>query len=285
MALVRIPSGEFVLGGSTAYADERPPARATIERPFWMGKFEVTNEQFERFDPAHESGLEPMLWLKWSWEDYANLAGAQQPVCRVSWNEADAFCRWLSRKTGRNFALPSEAQWEWACRAGTDTPMSFGRRGADSAAFANLADASLLNFTGWPRTTPFGRVELVRQFYAVDPVDDKHRVSAPVGQYQPNPWGLHDMHGNVSEWTGSAYLPYPFRADAPAHGEPHTRKAVRGGSWYDRADLARSGCRASYWPWQRVFDLGFRVVCEADPRALTGADRDSERLSQSRANF
>ena len=85
-----------------------------------------------------------------------------------------------------------------------------------------------------------------------------------MGSYRPNPWGLHDMHGNVSEWTRSAYLPYPFRADAPRHTSPDTRKVVRGGSWYDRANLARSGCRASYWPWQRIFDVGFRVVCKAN---------------------
>ena len=265
MQLVLIPAGEFVLGGSAAYADEKPLGKATIERPFWMGKVEVTNEQFQRFDPAHQSGVEPMLWLKWSWEDYASLSQPRQPVCRVSWDEAHAFCRWLSQQTGRRFALPSEAQWEWACRAGTDTPLNFGPRGADSASSANLADASLLNFTGWPRTTPFGRLERVRQFYAVDPVDDGRRVSAAAGSYQPNTWGLQDMHGNVAEWTGSAYLPYPFRADDPRHAGPGARKVVRGGSWYDRADLARSGCRASYWPWQRVFDVGFRVVCEITP--------------------
>ena len=238
-------------------------ANAKIDRPFWMGKVEVTNEQYRRFDPAHRSGKEAMLWLKWSWEDYASLDRPGQPVCRVSWNEANAFCRWLSQQTGRKFALPTEAQWEWACRAGAHTPLNFGPRGTNSAPFANLADASLLNFTGWPRTTPFGRLELVRQFYAVDPVDDKQRVSAAVGSYRPNPWGLHDMHGNVAEWTRSAYLPYPFRAADPRHTKGGARKVTRGGSWFDRADLARSGCRTSYWPWQRIFDVGFRVVCQA----------------------
>ena len=256
MPLMLIPAGEFVLGGSPRYADETPRGKATIGRPFWMGKVEVTNEQYQRFDPAHQSGVESMLWLKWSWEDYVNLNQLRQPVCRVSWDEANAFCSWLSQKTGRRFSLPSEVQWEWACRAGTDTPMNFGPLGADSAAFANLADASLLS--------PFGSPELVKQFYAVDPVNDKRRVSAAVGDYQFNSWGLHDMHGNVSEWTSSAYLPYPFRADDPRHTDSGTRKVVRGGSWYDRADLARSGCRMSYWHWQRIFDVGFRVVCEVD---------------------
>ena len=264
MRMALIPSGEFVQGGSAAYADERPLGKGVIERPFWMGKVEVTNEQYQRFDPLHESGVESMLWLKWSWEDYASLSQSRQPVCRVSWNDANAFCRWLSQQTGKRFALPSEAQWEWACRAGADTPLSFGSSGTDSSPFANLADTSLHNFTEWPRTTPFARLELVRQFHAVDAVNDGSRVSAAVGSYLPNAWGLYDLHGNVSEWTASTYLPYPFREDDPRHSSPDARKVVRGGSWFDRADLARSGCRTSYWPWQPVFDVGFRVVCEAD---------------------
>jgi formylglycine-generating enzyme required for sulfatase activity len=265
LQLVLVPAGDFVMGAAAGYDDERPLCRATVEKPFWMGKLEVTNEQYQRFDAAHRSGLEPMLWLKWTWEDYLRLDQPRQPVCRVSWEQATAFCRWLSQRTGRSFALPSEAQWEWACRAGTDTPLSFGPRGASSASFANLADASLAGFSEWARTrVPFGRVEQVQQFYAVDAVDDKQRGPAPVGSYQPNAWGLHDLHGNVAEWTRSAYLPYPYRDGDARHADRCLRRAVRGGSWYDRADLARSGCRGSYWPWQRVFDVGFRVVCEAE---------------------
>jgi len=265
MNLVLVPAGEFVMGDEAGYDNERPLGKAKIDRPFWMGKLEVTNGQYRRFDAAHDSGMEPMLWLKWTWEDYADLNQPRQPVCRVSWEQANAFCRWLSQQTGRKFALPSEAQWEWACRAGADTALNFGLRGTDSATFANLADASLLNFTGWARTkTPWGRVERVKQFYAVDPVDDKQGVSAAVGSYQPNNWGLHDMHGNVGEWTTSADLPYPFRADDARNTDSGSRKVVRGGSWYDRADLARSPCRTSYRPWQRIFDVGFRVVCEAN---------------------
>jgi formylglycine-generating enzyme required for sulfatase activity len=266
MQMVWIPAGEFVMGETGGYADERPACRARIDRPFWMGKVEVTNEQYSRFDSAHSSGLEPMLWLKWTWEDYADLSQPRQPVCRVSWDEAGAFCRWLSQTTGRRFSLPTEAQWEWACRAGTETALSFGPAGTDSAPFANLADASLLSATAWARTkTPWSRTERVQPFYAADPVNDKNMVSSVVGAYRPNPWGLCDMHGNAAEWTASAYLLYPFRADDPRHADPRARRVVRGGSWYDRADLARSACRTSYWPWQRVFDVGFRVVCEAAP--------------------
>jgi len=109
-----------------------------------------------------------------------------------------------------------------------------------------------------------------------------------VGSYQANPWGLHDMHGNAAEWTRSLYKPYPYREDDGRNGaiadcqlpianlktqseienrksEITQRRVVRGGSWYDRADLARSGSRTSYWPWQRVFNVGFRVACELRP--------------------
>lgn len=265
LRLVLIPAGEFVMGDPAGCDNTRPLGRVQIERPFWMGKVEVTREQFRCFDSSHRNGVEPMLWLKWSWEDYADLDQPRQPVCRVSWDEAVAFCRWLSSKTGKAFSLASEAQWEWACRAGTDTALSFGPVGSDSSAFANLADASLLGITEWGRTAVgFSRTERVRQFYAVDPVADGQRVSADVGSFQPNRWGLQDAHGNVAEWTASAALPYPFRADDPRHAQPGVRRVVRGGSWFDRADLARSASRASYWPWQRVFDVGFRVICEAE---------------------
>ena len=254
LQLVLIPAGEFLMGDRAGYPDEKPVCKVKIEQPFWMGKFEVTNEEYACFDPRHNSGDQGKLWLRWSRGDFQLLNEPRQPVCRVSCDEAGAFCEWLSQRTGRRFTLPTEAQWEWACRAGTDTPLSYGPLGTDSSAFANLADTSLLRLCQG--------MEKVRPFLAIDPVDDKHTVSAPVGSYRANAWGLSDMHGNVAEWTRSAYLPYPFRADDPHHTARDVRKVVRGGSWYDRADLARSGCRTSYWPWQRVFDVGFRVICE-----------------------
>jgi len=254
MELALIPAGDFIMGDPDGYPDERPLRKVKAERPFWMGKVEVTNEQYARFDPAHESGDEGKMWLRWSRGDFFPLDEPRQPVCRVSWDEANAFCAWLSRTTGGTFALPTEAQWEWACRAGTGTASSFGPAGTSFVAFANLADASLLRLC---------QGERVRPFLPVAPGDDRHTVSAAVGSYQANPWGLHDLHGNVAEWTRSADLPYPFRADDPRHATSGTRRVVRGGSWYDRPDFARSGSRRSHWPWQRVFDIGFRVVCDA----------------------
>jgi formylglycine-generating enzyme required for sulfatase activity len=256
MDMVRIPAGEFVLGDPVGYPDERPRGSVKIQRPFWIGACEVTNEQFHQFRSSHDSGSEPMLWLKWHPGHFAALDQPRQPVARVSWLEARAFCDWLSQKTGKRFSLPDEAQWEWACRAGGDAPWNFGASAAEFPAFANLADTSLLDLGR------LGALEKVKPFFAVETGNDKQVVAAPVGSYRPNAWGLFDMHGNVGEWTASAHLPYPFRADDPRHAAADTRKVVRGGSWRERADLARSACRTSYQPWQRVFNVGFRVVCQ-----------------------
>jgi len=256
--LVRIPAGDFVLGDPSGYPDERPRHVVKIARPFWIGACEVTNEQFQRFRPLHDSGSEPMLWLKWHPGHFVALNQPRQPVCRVSWQEASAFCDWLSQQTGKRFTLPSEAQWEWACRAGSNTAWSFGATATDFPAFANLADSKLLDL---------GRqaaMEKVKPFFAAEPSDDGQAVSAPVGSYRPNAWGVYDMHGNVAEWTASADLPYPLRCDDPRHADAQTRKIARGGSWYHRADLSRSACRLSFQSWQRVFNVGFRVVCQVD---------------------
>ncbi len=194
------------------------------------------------------------------------LNGPKQPVARVSWNEAMAFCAWLSEKTGGQFTLPDEAQWEFACRAGTATPMWYGETNADFAAVANLADKSLSKVDTFdPWKLPSGAIHPWRP--AIDTVNDGNRVSATVGSYAANPWGLFDMHGNVAEWTRSMYRPYPWHADDGRNDTSgQAERAVRGGSWYDRPVRARGAFRQHYAPWQRIFDVGFRVVCTAAPK-------------------
>ena len=132
------------MGDPQGTPDERPLAAVRIEKSFWMSKFEVTNEQFARFDPAHESRFEHRSsW--WFDEEYTGwpLNRPQQPVVRVSWEESMEFCRWLSDKIGEKVILPTEAQWEWACRAGTDTPLSYGGIDTDFSPYGNMGDASL----------------------------------------------------------------------------------------------------------------------------------------------
>ncbi|MBN1420270.1 MAG: SUMF1/EgtB/PvdO family nonheme iron enzyme [Planctomycetes bacterium] len=252
--LVLIPAGEFVMGDAEGDADASPPARVRIEKPFWMGKYEVTNRQFALFDPEHSSGVEPMHGYQFGIHGYP-VGAPRQPVVRVSWTRAVAFCERLGKATGRRFRLPTEAEWEYACRAGAATPMAFGGVDADYSRFANLGDVRLREFA----LDTYIRVRLVPSPNRYDDwvprddrFDDGHHTSAPVGSYAPNAWGLCDMHGNVWEWTASEC----------ASGD----RVVRGGSWYDRPKRCRSAFRLAYRPYQGVFNVGFRVAMEADVR-------------------
>ena len=251
--LVLVPAGEFVLGDEAGMIDEQPRGRQRIERPFYLGKFEVTNEQFAQFDPRHDSGYISV------YNKDQNTRGeaadrARQPVIRVSWQQAIGFCDWLSAQTGLQVTLPSEAEWEWACRAGTDTPLNYGGCDADFGKFANLADQ---------RVHSLLRGDSPPWIPAVTRVNDGAAIAETVGRYPPNAWGLHDMHGNVAEWTRSAFRPYPYDAgDGREERSTAGLRTVRGGSWYDRPQRARSGFRQAYQPWQGVFNVGFRVMVQ-----------------------
>jgi formylglycine-generating enzyme required for sulfatase activity len=268
LELVRIPAGEFTMGQADGCADERPPCRVRIHTPFWIGRCEVTNEQFARFDPAHRSRLEHGDFLQFSpGERGWTLSRPTQPVVRVSWLEAMAFCRWLSQRTGRHFTLPTEAQWEYACRAGTTTPLWYGTRDSDFSRVANLADASHQSIE---RFGEYSRPETIPAWRPADArYNDRSRVSAPVGSYAANPWGLYDMHGNVAEWTRSQYAPYPYRdCEDAAAADPHVKRVVRGGSWYDPPERCRSAFRQAYPACRPVYDVGFRVICTTDDERL-----------------
>ncbi|MFO8014717.1 MAG: SUMF1/EgtB/PvdO family nonheme iron enzyme [Phycisphaerae bacterium] len=267
--LLRVPTGEFVMGAPEGRPDERPPTRVRINRPFWIGAVEVTNEQFARFDPLHDSRVEPKHGYQFGVHGYP-VNGPRQPVVRVSWRKAMAFCEWLSDQAGAGglaFSLPTEAQWEYACRAGSATAFSFGGRGADFSPFANLGDATLREFATDPYTTAVP-MKNPNRFDDWIPKDDRFSdgqlVSADVGGYRPNAWGLYDMHGNVAEWTRSAYRPYPYDAsDGRNDASPTGLKVVRGGSWYDRPKRCRSAFRLAFRAYQPVYNVGLRVVGES----------------------
>jgi len=285
MRLVLVPSGEFAMGDAEGEADERPLGAVRIERPFWMGACEVTNEQFAAFDPMHDSRFESKNGYQFGVEGFP-LDGPRQPVVRVSWHRALAFCRWLSERTGERVTLPTEVQWEWACRAGSATAFSFGGLDADYSTHANVADRKLREFASDPYKV-FGPLRNATRYDDWIPRDDRFNdgglVTVDVGRYQPNAWGLHDMHGNVSEWTASPHQPgreskgqevpgsglrVTGSASAPSvthHASRITRRVVRGGSWRDRPRRCRSAFRLSYPSWQGVYNVGFRVVCETVP--------------------
>ncbi|MBI2949006.1 MAG: SUMF1/EgtB/PvdO family nonheme iron enzyme [Verrucomicrobia bacterium] len=270
LSLVKIPAGTFVMGDSAGEVDEQPLAPVRIEQPFWMSVHEVSNEQFARFDSSHDSRFEHRSSWIFS-EEYLGwpLNRPRQPVVRVSWQEAMAFCRWLSGQLGENVTLPTEAQWEYACRAGTATPLFYGGLDTDFSPFANLGDSNLrkLAAEGWRPKAP----DLVPRD---DRFDDRALVTVEAGRYRPNAWGLHDMHGNAAEWTRTVYRPYPYRTgDGRDAIADEGLKVVRGGSWRDRPARCRSAFRLSYPAYQKVFNVGFRVVIESSPEPLAKAGK------------
>ncbi|MBC8874758.1 MAG: SUMF1/EgtB/PvdO family nonheme iron enzyme [Planctomycetes bacterium] len=269
MELTRIPAGGFVMGDPDGERDELPISVVTFDKPFWMGSCEVTNRQYAQFDPAHDSRFEHRTSWIFS-EEYLgwSLDGPEQPVVRVSWQRAVEFCQWLSQKTGLRITLPTEAQWEYACRAGSDLPLWYGDLDADFSTSANMADHTMrdLAFEGWRPRAP----DLVPREARFD---DGKLVTADVGSYRANPWGLFDMHGNVWEWTRTEYRSYPYQEDDGRNDIASSEdRVVRGGSWYDRPKRCRSGFRLSYPPYQRVFNVGFRIVCEEKDATVVAAN-------------
>jgi len=255
--MVLIPAGEFVMGDPAGAADERTLGRVKIDRPFYMARCTITNQQYAQFDATHDSRVISMFNKDQATPgEVANRP--DQPVIRVCWKEALAYCDWLSKKTGHRFTLPTEAQWEWACRAGTSTAMNYGTVDTDFGHLANLADRRFEDLCR--RKTP-------RWLPNIESVDDGAIVTTEVGHYQPNAWGLCDMHGNVSQWTLSSYRPYPYVADDGRNNlDDKDLKVARGGSFYDRPQRATSAYRRAYPSWQCVFDVGFRVICPLEPQ-------------------
>jgi formylglycine-generating enzyme required for sulfatase activity len=236
--LVKIPAGRFVMGDVKEMG---------IDKPFWMASCEITNDQYQAFNDQHDSRFYGKRHARAD-DRGLPLDADDQPVLRVSWIEAEAFCEWLSEKTGTTFSLPSEAQWEYACRAGSDSPLFYGDVTDDFSSWANLGDRSFgpyLFKSGGVTHFVMDGADLADTTY-----NDHFVVTAPVGSFQSNIWGLYDMHGNVAEWVDQSY----------DNGE----KIVRGGSFYDHPKRARSAYRLYYPEWQKVYNVGFRVVAEIE---------------------
>jgi formylglycine-generating enzyme required for sulfatase activity len=247
--LVYLAPGAFTMGGTEPpagdwQADERPPHEVTIPKGFYLGKTEVTRRQFGAFVKAtgfrtdaerdtRATGLAPDdRWTTipgLSWRDPNFSQADEDPVVCITWNDANAFCTWLSRRTGREARLPAEAEWEYACRAGTKTRWSFGD------------DPSVIGEHAWT-------------------VADSGRRTRPVGRKRPNPWGLYDMHGNMWEWCADLAQPYPGSASPPPAGERHV---LRGGGWESPPEACRSAYRCRDAEDTRQTLHGFRVAVSA----------------------
>jgi formylglycine-generating enzyme required for sulfatase activity len=245
MEFVLVPAGKYVMGDANGFADEYPQAVVSIDRPFYLGRFEVTNGQYARFENNHSSGV-----INERWKDRSRrgtfIDAPELPVVRINWERAMSYCNWLSEQTGERCTLPTEAQWEWACRAGTATPFAVGEYQPGMPAFANLADETA-------RVWNHGRADAG--------YNDGVQFTGVGGRFAANAWGLHDMHGNVAEWCLSTYRPYPYNAsdgrDDPAGPGA---KVVRGGSWNDTLRFATSASRWRYSSYKPVYNVGFRVA-------------------------
>lgn len=265
MNLRKIPAGKFIMGTQDETPAERPASAVSIEKDFWMGETEVTLEQYRQFDAEYQNG-----WYDMHYKDQVkpgyDMNKPSFPVIRVSWEKAMAFCDWLSKKTGKKVSLPTEAQWEYAARAGSAEPFSFGPQGSDFSPYANLADITIkeLAVTGIDPKP----IKNPNRYYDFVPRDEKYNDStlhlSPAGKYKPNAFHLYDMTGNVAEWTRSKYMPYPWN-DADGRNDisdTHAERVVRGGSWHDRPVRATNTWRWKYPGWRPVYNVGFRVVIE-----------------------
>ena len=274
MRLAPIPTGEFLMGSSDdedADDDEKPRHTVRITRPFYLGTTEVTVGQFRRFveatryrTEAERNGRGGRGWNearatfevdpKYTWRDPGFPQTDEHPVTNVSWNDAVAFCEWLSTKEATIYRLPTEAEWEYACRAGTTTRYSSGADPETLAGVGNVADGTArAKFPNW--TTIAAR--------------DGYIFTAPVGTFRANAWGLHDMHGNVWEWCRDGYDGRYYQqspGDDPTGPSQASRRVYRGGSWADDPRYARSPRRVGVNPDYRYYDLGFRVAQVQPPR-------------------
>ncbi|MDR0327346.1 MAG: SUMF1/EgtB/PvdO family nonheme iron enzyme [Planctomycetaceae bacterium] len=220
--------------------------KENIAHGFWMGATEVTNQQYACFDPAHDSRYVDEM-AKDHTRPGVPANNPRQPVSRVSLSDAQKFCQWLNencrdvKEKDCRVVIPTETQWMWACQAGASTPLWYGKLDDDFSKYANLADRSLSRFHHGQ-----GAVDFYRRL----PVDDGQQIMGDVGRYQPNPWGLYDMHGNVAEMT------------TMERQQAGKSAAVKGGSWFDWTKRAAVSFRAVFPDYQKLPDTGFRVVLE-----------------------
>jgi len=227
MEFVLIQPGSFIMGtgeDTDADGDASPPHKVTLTQPFYLGKYEVTQAQWEKIMGSNPS----------------HFPGAKRPVDTVSWNACQKFLAKLQERTGRKFALPTEAQWEYACRAGTGTAWSFG----DS-------DALMDNYA-WSG-------------------HNSGQTTHAVGEKQPNVWGLYDMHGNVAEWCADWYAKHTYsrgKVTDPTGPSTGNSRIMRGGAWGDDSGYLRCTYRNCNGPDGANEGIGLRcvmLVAESSP--------------------
>ncbi len=257
--MVVVPAGSFMMGSPASEKqrdkDEGPRHKVRIPRAFAVGKFEVTKAQFEAFvkDTGHDAGNECYTYKGGDWKERSGRSwrnpgfsqGGDHPVACVNWDDAKAYVVWLARKTGKSYRLLSEAEWEYAARAGTTTPFSTGGKITTDQA----------NFDG-------------NYTYNGSRKGRYRGKTVSVGSFAKNAFGLHDLHGNVWEWVEDCWN--DSYSSAPSDGSVHTHgdcslHVLRGGSWYYNPWYLRSALRDSFSTVSRISFVGFRVARTLTP--------------------
>jgi len=298
MKLVSIPSEEFFMGAEEDREDtlsqypycnpkwldvESPRHRVRITKAFYLGQYEVTLGEFLQFyhDAKYQLDCELDGKPNWGyendkfiestrfrpWDPRAWKAENDQPVVYVSWNDAVAFCKWLSKKEGKTYRLPTEAEWEYACRAGSSSRYSFGNDPEELIRFANGPDANCK--TIFPNAT---KVTFDKSGEGIDENspfpfllgNDGYAWISPVGKFHPNNFGLYDMHGNVWEWCSDWYGKDYYAnspVDDPQGPSDGSSRVLRGGGFGGTPVLLRCAHRSVVGTEARSYYFGFRVVC------------------------
>lgn len=264
--LVVVPAGRFLMGSpaneEARDGSEGPLHPVTIGKPFALGKFEVTVDEFAAFvrETGHDMGTTCDIWKDGSWEErpgysFRNPGFAQDgthPAPCLSWDDAKAYLAWLSRKAGATYRLPTEAEWEYAARGGTQTRFHFGDADADYCRYGNGADQAA------------GKDVPGADKWSLLPCSDGYGYTAPVGRYAPNALGLHDTAGNVFEWVEDCwhdtYEGAPPDGSAWVTGGDCKVRVQRGGAWGYPPAYLRAAVRGRQPQDYRYVNAGLRVA-------------------------
>ncbi len=271
--MVLIPGGAFVMGAAPGEEDREgvppqsrgrsQPQHQVAVRPFLLGRFEVTRDEFAQYIKATRHTMDGACWTEgndgkrrdykgFSWQQPGFPQTGRDPVVCVNWFEARGYAGWLSQRTGKRYRLPSEAEWEYAARAGSTGPRPFTADAASFCKHANVGDLALAEVYKH-------RKDAAR--YGI--CSDGYPFTSPVGAFPPNPFGLYDMLGNAWEWTEDCWNPTHDGApsdDKPRYSGECDKRVVRGGGWFNEPWRARSAFRFRDSNGHNGNMLGFRLA-------------------------